>query len=199
MSTVDEMEQVAEVAEVCPDESSGNDFIAVVDAEEGEVAREPGELETVEYSEEEFAKISQLVATRMHQIWSAEDRVAWFLVNPLHEEALTRVIRSLPEEICPVEASQNVQIFPDERIAFFHIVTGREVARQFLENRYGPRERGGTGLIPRIQAYLESENSPITITTEWLWGHYLDEVAEKVTSKIITPGTAFPVGIPRIS
>ncbi len=79
-------------------------------------------------------------------------------------------------------------IVPDPDIDRVKIITGTDIEMQFLQVKYGPRESGGTGLIPDLKAALERDNSPVRVPADFLRTVYLMELVERIRPKVAQVG-----------
>jgi hypothetical protein len=146
---------------------------------------QPAEAEGPDYN-----RLALEAAHRTLRIFEGNDQVELFLVNPRLSEGFVTAWRALSEELIPAAFRDNVPIVEDEGIEVIHIDTRVQREARYLQNHFGPREQGGTGLIPALLAELDKRRSPVMLGIEFLRFRYLMEMADEVAPRVVVPGAS---------
>lgn len=141
----------------------------------------------------------QQIALRLlqtfRQLGTAGDQVAVVLINPQLKEEFLAAWKELPDGAFHTDADQakvmrdNLPLQEDERVKIAEIIPVSHMEKQFLVQHFGPREEGGNGLLPQMEAYLQEQPYPVRITIDWLRNRYLDQIAERFTRRVEVAST----------
>lgn len=150
---------------------------------EEQVVEEPSREELVQ-------GLAFRVAQAIRQIYQSGDNVVAVAVNPDLLDDFSAAFKALPDEIVDPSFKEGLPIAPDPSIPSLRVITGTELELQFLQTRYGPRDKGGNGFIQDLEEALFRDRCPIRITKEFLQTYFLFELAEKVRPKLYSPSGA---------
>lgn len=149
---------------------------------------ELGETGTLEVSEMEA--LAFRVVRSMQEMHQGGESFVAIAVNPSIIEEFTAAFKGLPDEVVSAEIKEKLPIIPEDSVSPLRIITQTDLEVQYFQQRYGPREIGGNGLLQDLEAALLRERSPVRITPEFLRVYYLMELAERVKPRLYSPSGA---------
>lgn len=136
----------------------------------------------------DFEQMVLQTVQAIRQIAAAGDQLAAIAILPEWETGFKAALASLAEDVLPAEIRDSLPVEADPNATGVNIITRTDLEVQFLAQHFGARERGGNGLLPLMQEYLNRHQSPVRVTPDFLRSLYLQEVKARLGSQIVTPG-----------
>jgi hypothetical protein len=107
-------------------------------------------------------------------------------IHPDLKQGFQAELGRVPEEVLPSAMIAKIQIEEDPSEKEIRIITGKDIERMYLERHFGPREEGGTGVLPNLMNYLQKNKIPVTVDLPFLRTLFLLEAVERIDSRVIT-------------